>query len=79
LVNLRYLNLVGTRVTAAGVMQLKVLKNLRSIYLYHTAVKKTEWNNLKVAFPKALIDSGGYTVPFLPTDTIEVKPPKTKQ
>ena len=79
LVSLRYLNLVGTRVTAVGVMQLKVLKNLRSIYLYQTAVKKTEWNNLKVAFPKALIDSGGYTVPFLPTDTIEVKPPKTKQ
>jgi hypothetical protein len=77
--NLRYLNLVGTAVTEKGVMQLKELKNLRSIYLYQTDVKKSEWMDLKKAFPKTLIDSGGYTVPFLPTDTIEVKPPKTKQ
>ena len=77
--DLRYLNLVGTAVTEKGVMQLKDLKNLRSIYLYQTGVKKSEWKDLKKAFPKTLIDSGGYTVPFLPTDTIEVKPPKTKQ
>ena len=75
--DLRYLNLVGTAVTEKGVMQLKELKNLRSIYLYQTGVKKSEWKDLKKAFPKTLIDSGGYTVPFLPTDTIEVKPPKT--
>jgi len=77
LANLRYLNLVGTRVTAQGIMQLKNLKNLQSIYLYQTDVKKSDWSNLKKTFPKTLIDSGGYTVPFLPTDTIEVKPPKT--
>ena len=75
--SLRYLNLVGTGVTEKGVLQLKDLKNLRSIYLYQTEVKKSEWADLKKAFPKTLIDSGGYTVPFLPTDTIEVKPPKT--
>jgi uncharacterized membrane protein len=77
--NLRYLNLVGTAVTEKGVLQLKDLKSLRSIYLYQTGVKRSEWSDLKKAFPKTLIDSGGYTVPFLPTDTIEVKPPKTKQ
>jgi len=75
--NLRYLNLVGTAVTAQGVIQLKNLKNLQSIYLYQTAVKKSEWNDLKKTFPKASIDSGGYTVPLFPTDTMEVKPPKT--
>jgi hypothetical protein len=77
--DLRYLNLVGTAVTEKGVMQLKELKNLRSIYLYQTGVKKSEWKDLKKAFPKTLIDSGGYTVPFLPTDTIEVKPPKNNK
>jgi uncharacterized membrane protein len=77
--NLQYLNLVGTGVTEKGVLQLRDLKNLRSIYLYQTGVKKSDWSDLKKAFPKTLIDSGGYTVPFLPTDTIEVKPPKTKQ
>jgi len=75
--NLRYLNLVATPVTAEGVLQLKGLKNLRSIYLYQSAVKKADWKTLKKAFPKTSIDSGGYTVPFLPTDTTEVKPPKT--
>jgi len=75
--DLRYLNLVGTAVTAQGVMQLKSLKNLQSIYLYQTAVKKSDWSALKKAFPKTSIDSGGYTVPLFPTDTIEVKPPKT--
>jgi len=75
--HLRYLNLVGTPVTAQGVIQLKDLKDLQSIYLYQTAVAQSDWNNLKKLFPKTLIDSGGYTVPFLATDTIEVKPPKT--
>jgi len=75
--NLRYLNLVSTAVTAEGVIQLKGLKNLRSIYLYQAAVRKVDWPELKKAFPKTSIDSGGYTVPFLPTDTTEVKPPKT--
>ena len=74
--NLRYLNLVATGITARGVLELKGLKNLRSIYLYQTAVKRTEWAGLKKVFPTTLIDSGGYAVPFLPTDTIEVKPPK---
>ena len=76
LTHLRYLNLVGTRVTAAGVLQLKNLKDLQSIYLYQTAIAKSDWQKLKKGFPKALVDSGGYAVPFLPTDTIEVKPPK---
>jgi len=77
LANLRYINLVGTRVTAKGVMNLKDLKNLQSIYLYQTSVKKSDWHDLKKAFPKILIDSGGYNVPLFATDTIEVKPPKT--
>jgi mono/diheme cytochrome c family protein len=77
--NLRYLNLVGTKITAEGLMQLKDLKNLQSIYLYQTSVKKSDWNELKKTFPKTLIDSGGYIVPFFATDTIEVKLPKTSK
>jgi len=77
--NLRYLNLVGTAVTVQGILQLKGLKNLQSIYLYQTSVKTSEWNDLKKSFPKTLLDSGGYSVPLFPTDTIEVKPPKIKQ
>jgi len=74
--NLRYLNLVGTKVTAAGLMELKDLKNLRSLYLFQTNVIKSDWATLKKFFPKTEIDSGGYSLPFLETDTMTVKPPK---
>jgi mono/diheme cytochrome c family protein/uncharacterized membrane protein len=70
---LEFLNLVGTRVTATGVLQLKELTNLQGIYLYQTQVKVNEWNNLKKAFPKALLDSGGYRVPTLKSDTTVFK------
>ncbi|PWT70523.1 MAG: hypothetical protein C5B59_20430 [Bacteroidetes bacterium] len=72
------LNLVGTRVTATGVLSLKSLKKLKSVYLFQTGIKGSDWQILKRAFPGALIDSGGYTVPFLPTDTMIVRPPKRK-
>jgi uncharacterized membrane protein/mono/diheme cytochrome c family protein len=74
--NLQYLNLVGTSVTAAGILQLKELKELKSIYLYKTEVAKSDWDILKKAFPKTLIDSGGYSVPILVSDTTEVKQTK---
>ena len=76
--NLHYINLVHTSVTAKGVGELKTIKNLRSIYLYQSAVDKTEWPALKKIFPKTILDSGGYTVPTLVTDTTQVKLPKEK-
>jgi uncharacterized membrane protein len=74
--NLQYLNLVGTRVTAGGVMQLKGLKLLRSLYLYQANINRADWPDLQKAFPKTRIDSGGYMVPSLPTDTMLVKAKK---
>jgi len=74
--NLQYLNLVGTGVTAKGILSLKDLQSLQSLYLYQTDVKKSEWPELQKAFPKTRIDSGGYQVPELPTDTMLVKAKK---
>lgn len=71
---LQYLNLVGTKISAQGLLQLKGLDKLQSIYCYRSAIRKEDWPQLQQAFPKAIIDSGGYQVPALPTDTIEVKP-----
>jgi hypothetical protein len=71
--NLQFLNLVGTDVTAKGILLLKELQSLQSLYLYQTDVKKSEWPELQKAFPKTRIDSGGYQVPELPTDTMLVK------
>lgn len=70
LTNLQSLNLVGTKVTATGLLALKDLKSLGTIYLYQTNVKKEDWEGLKKIFPGAVIDSGGYVLPFLETDTM---------
>lgn len=66
---LQVLNLVGTKVTEKGIAQLKGLPSLRTIYLYKTAVNRSAWAQLKQAFPKTVLDSGGYNVPTLVTDT----------
>jgi uncharacterized membrane protein/mono/diheme cytochrome c family protein len=74
--NLQYLNLVGTKVTAEGVLQLKEIKTLLSLFLYQTNVSKADWPALQNTFPKTKIDSGGYTIEALATDTMEVKQKK---
>jgi uncharacterized membrane protein/mono/diheme cytochrome c family protein len=70
---LKYLNLVGTKVTAKGLEQLKDLKKLKSLYLYQTKVEKSEWPMLQKIFPGTHIDSGGYKVPTLESDTTVLK------
>lgn len=79
LTELQSLNLVGNPVTTEGVMKLTSLKHLQSLYLYQTHVAKPEWNRLAKAFPHVTLDSGGYTLPFIASDTVVVKPPKTTQ
>ena len=74
---LQSLNLVDTKVTGTGVLKLIKLKKLRAIYLYQTEINRKEWPSLKKSFPNAILDSGGYSVPLLNTDTVVVKPPKT--
>ncbi|MEJ0081484.1 MAG: c-type cytochrome domain-containing protein [Puia sp.] len=71
--NLQYLNLVGTKVTLQGVMQLKELNSLHSLYLYQTNINRKDWTKVQNAFPKTTIDSGGYQVTMLPTDTTIIK------
>ena len=79
LTNLQYLNLVGTKVTAQGIIQLRNLPQLQAIYLYKTNIAASDWIMLKNNFPKATLDSGGYKVQFLETDTMIVKPPLIKK
>lgn len=78
LTNLQYLNLVGTKVTSQGLIQLKNLPNLQSIYLYQTFISPSDWQQLKNNFPKVILDTGGYKVPFLETDTVIVKQQEKK-
>lgn len=74
LATLQSLNLVGTNVTVEGVMALKDLKSLQAVYLYQTNVNRKDWNVLQKTFPGVQIDSGGYSIPFMETDTMVVKP-----
>jgi hypothetical protein len=69
---LRSLNLVGTGITANGILQLKTLPHIRAIYMYQTRVTNEQWATLKQAFPKTLLDTGGYKVPTLLSDTTVV-------
>jgi uncharacterized membrane protein/mono/diheme cytochrome c family protein len=73
---LQVLNLVGNPITTEGVMKIKSLKHLLSIYLYQTKVAKSDWQRLAKTFPGVALDSGGYTIPFIASDTVIVKPPK---
>jgi mono/diheme cytochrome c family protein len=78
LINLQYLNLVGTKVTANGILQLKGLSKLQAIFIYKTFITASEWSTLKSNFPNVTLDTGGYYVPILETDTTVVKPPEKK-
>jgi len=75
---LTYLNLVGTSVTAKGLMQLQSLKGLRQIFVYQTAISGKEFSQLNKIFPKAVIDTGGYKLKFLESDTVELKSARVK-
>ena len=76
LTQLAYLNLVATKVSVQGLLALKKLPALRSMFLYKTNMKKEDWPLLKTSFPKAIIDSGGYLVPTLQSDTTLLKAEK---
>ena len=76
--NLQSLNLVGTKVTAAAIVQLKGLNKLQSLFLYKTGYTSKDWKTLQAVFQKTIIDTGGYFIPLLATDTSLVKEPKKK-
>ncbi len=75
---LTYLNLVGTKITAKGLNQLKSLKELRQIFLFQTAISGAEFSQLSKSFPKTIIDTGGYKLQFLESDTVELKSARLK-
>lgn len=70
--NLQSINLSGTAVTANGIAYLRTIKTLREIFLYQTKAA-AQFALLKTSFPKTVIDTGGYNLPFLETDTSIVR------
>jgi uncharacterized membrane protein/mono/diheme cytochrome c family protein len=70
---LQYINIIGNPVTEKGIEQLKGLKGLTHLYIYQTNVNASGFEALKKIFPKTIIDTGGYKVPILVSDTTELK------
>ena len=75
---LQSINLVGTNITTKGLKALKNLKQLQAIYVYETRINKEDFTELHKDFPKVMIDSGGYSVPLFPDDTVVLKAPAYK-
>jgi uncharacterized membrane protein/mono/diheme cytochrome c family protein len=75
LTQLQYLNITRSKTTSKGLMQLTALKNLQQIFLFKTSIISGDYVSLKNIFPKAKIDTGGYQVENLKTDTMLVQPP----
>jgi len=73
--NLKYLNLTGTAVGAGDIAKLKGAPKLVELYLYQTKVGRADWAALQRDFPRVSMDTGGYTIPFLTTDTAIVREP----
>ncbi|SOE22013.1 Uncharacterized membrane protein [Spirosomataceae bacterium TFI 002] len=70
--HLQVLNLTNTAINNEGLKPLSSLKDLRNIYLFGSKVDKNNWSELEALFPNASLDSGGYVVPTLATDTVMV-------
>jgi len=55
-------------------MSLQPPAHLHALYLYHTKVDPRYWGQLKGLFKGAVLDSGGYRLEKLETDTAVVRP-----
>jgi len=76
--NLESLSITQTKVTIAGFTNLTTLKKLKKVYLYKTSFTSTSIAQLKQKMPGLRIDTGGYKLPILVTDTTEAKAPEIK-
>lgn len=71
--NLRSLNIVGTNISSKGLEALQKQKSLQSVYMYQSKVTVADWPALKKMFPNTVLDSGGYSLQKLMTDTVFLK------
>jgi uncharacterized membrane protein len=70
---LRMLNLMNTQVSDEGIKALADLDELQHIFLYQTKVTSAGVTWLKSKLPKLEIDTGGYQLQTLSTDTVVLK------
>lgn len=73
LANLHFLNLMGTKITDEGLKHIVAMKNLRSLFIYQTAVTDVEVEKFTKEAPQVQVDTGGYQLPKMLTDSIITK------
>jgi Planctomycete cytochrome C len=71
------LNLTGTKISEKGLAGLKNLKKLHHIYVYQAGINRDEMEKIRMLLPGVNIETGGYSLPVLSTDTEVVKPKKS--
>lgn len=70
LAELRYLNMVGTKITDESMGHLSELQKLEDLFIYQTDVTLSAIQKFKTAKPGVKIDTGGYALPKIITDSI---------
>jgi uncharacterized membrane protein len=73
LYDLQNLNLAGTRISDKGLASLSVIKTLRKVFAYQTDVTATGIRQLRTSSPDIQVDTGGYALPKLLTDSVIVE------
>ena len=59
---LQYLNLSNTNITEKGIVFLKEIPKLKHIYLFDSKFDKKQFKTIKLQFPEAILDTGGYRI-----------------
>jgi uncharacterized membrane protein len=70
---LQWLNLSGSTLPPTGVEMLGTISSLRNLYLYGTALPAAQFTRIKQQLSTCRIDTGGYQLPKLASDTMVVK------
>lgn len=67
---LQFLNLVNTPVTDRSLNDLSAFKKLQKVFVYQTTLSSPALEAFRQRSPKVVVDTGGYSLPKLATDTI---------
>jgi uncharacterized membrane protein/mono/diheme cytochrome c family protein len=78
LISLERLNLAGDSITFQGLVHLKAMKSLSTLNIWNTRISNEDMPEVFSLLSSAKIDTGGYKLPFLDTDTMIMKDTRKK-
>jgi hypothetical protein len=70
--NLLYLNLTRAEIRNENLSVVKSLGSLKTLHLFQCNISSQAYQDLKNFLPNVKIDTGGYFVPTLASDTTEI-------